>query len=167
MCISSCTLYIFCLFPCICTECLLRCVSSNYFFPILWECCAIKMPMLRMCVSLGMFPATESKRTVGKKKCNYKIVCPKLKIRDPRAIIQIQELMRREGKTVPSSILMVCAHSGITQRDRTIDMIIFWLYLFRKHCIKAIYPPGLCFFIYQISSCGFFWLSTDTGVVLD
>lgn len=55
------------------------------------------MPMLRMRVSLGMFPVTESKGTV-EKKFNYKIVCPKLKIGDPRAIIQIQELMRREEK---------------------------------------------------------------------
>lgn len=55
------------------------------------------MPMLRMRVSLGMFPVTESKRAV-EKKFHHKIVCPKLKIGDPRAIIQIQELMRREEK---------------------------------------------------------------------
>lgn len=103
---------------------------------------------------------SQNQREWWKKNLNYKIVCPKLKIKDPRAIIQIQELMRREGKTVPSSILMVCAHSGITQRASTLDMIIFWFYLFRKHCIKATYPPGLCFSIYQISSCGFFWFST-------
>ena len=33
MCNVSCKLYILCLFPCICTECLLRIVPSNYFFP--------------------------------------------------------------------------------------------------------------------------------------
>ena len=54
MCNDSCKLYILSLFPCICTECLLRIVSSKklFFFPILWECCAIKMPMLRIYVSL-------------------------------------------------------------------------------------------------------------------
>lgn len=61
MCNGSCKLYILSLFPCICTECLLRIVSSNYFFPILWECCAIKMPMLRIYASLRMFFVTESK----------------------------------------------------------------------------------------------------------
>ena len=60
MCNGSCKLYILSLFPCICTECLLRIVSSNYFFPILWECCAIKMPMLRIYASLGMFSVAES-----------------------------------------------------------------------------------------------------------
>lgn len=117
------------------------------FFPnFMGMLCNKDADVKNACVSGNVSCHRESKRTV-EKKFNPKIVCPKLKIGDPRAIIQIQELMRREGKTVPSSILMVCAHSGITQRASTIDMIIFWFYLFRKHYIKAIYPPGLCFFI--------------------
>ncbi len=57
--------------------------------------------------SLGMFSVTESKgkekikKHLGKDEywmCEYKMVLPKLKTRHPRAIIHIQELMRREEK---------------------------------------------------------------------
>lgn len=75
ICNVSCKLYILCLFPFICTECLLRIVPSNYFFPILWECCAIKMPMFSICVSMYcMFSFTESK---GKGEKSWKKVWEK------------------------------------------------------------------------------------------
>lgn len=41
------------LFPCICTECLLKnCLLEFILFPILWERCAIKMLMMKISVPL-------------------------------------------------------------------------------------------------------------------
>lgn len=94
MCNGSCKLYILSLFHCICTEHLLRIVSSNYFFPILWECCAIKMPMLRISASLEMFYVTESKGIEQGKKILEKlnVGCVSLKLSSQNWKPEIQEL---------------------------------------------------------------------------
>ena len=164
MCNDSCKLYILSLFPCICTECLLRIVSSKnyFFFPILWECCAIKMPMLRIDVSLESFSCHSFKGKNPGRTCECKImVFPKLETRHPRAVVQIQELMRREGSnkslywkwmhTVLASLIdtdqalkgkftqnrkfhLLTSMPMQNQRKFCSELFILWSFTAKQHC---------------------------------